>query len=169
MVTAHQRAAVHTPKQSGKESSLPICLCPAPGVLLFKRPHQFPDLHGHKRFVCSLHPYPLALRLVHLLVDLVGHIAGLVLHHVADIDLVLEDGLHRLRLPVAALFADVGLALAQVVEAAGGRHLLRVQGRGDFAVAIPLTTKVKNAPDDGGRWPGRLPGCACPPGFSDSR
>ena len=150
MVTTHQRTTVHTPKQSGKESCLPICLCPAPSVLLLNRPHQFPDLHGHQRLMRPLHSYPLALRLVHLLVDLVGHIAGLVLHHVADIDLVLEDGLHRLRLPVAALFADVGLALAQVVEAAGGRHLLRVQGRGDFSVTAPLAPKVKNAPDDGG-------------------
>ena len=87
-----------------------------------------------------LHPYPLALRLVHLLVNLIGHIAGLVLYHVTDIDLVLKDSLYRLRLPVVALPADVGLTLAQVVEAAGRWHLLCVQGGSDFAVTVPLTT-----------------------------
>ena len=104
---AHGRAAIHTVKQSGKQSGLPICLCPAPGVLLLDCPYQFPDLHRNQRLMRTLDTNPLGLRLAHLLVNLVGDIAGFVLHRMTDIDLIAKDGLHGLGLPVASVLPGI--------------------------------------------------------------
>ena len=59
-----------------------------------------PDLLGNKRLMGMLYLDPVLFRLAHLLVDFVGDSAGLVLHHVAQVDLIPQDGLDRHIVPV---------------------------------------------------------------------
>lgn len=84
------------------------------------------------------HPDPLALRLGNLLVNLVGQVTRFILHHVAKINLVAENGFDCGWRPEITVLTDIGLVPPHVVEDCGRWYIFCVQRGGDFAVAVPL-------------------------------
>ena len=95
-----------------------------------------------------LHLDPVLFRLTDLLVDFVGNGAGLVLHHVAEVDLIPKNGLDRHIVPVGRLAPQVRPALRHVVEAAGRGYALLIQRPGDFPKAVPLQAHIEDAEND---------------------
>ena len=147
---AHDGATVHTDEDTRKQVYRPTLCRPVPPLALLDGSHQFPDLHRHQWLMRPLHPYPFGLRLANLLVNLVGHIAGLVLHRVAEVDLVAEYRFYCHVAPVRRLAPGVRASRLQIVIVAGRGDFVAVQYSGYFSVAEALAAKVEDALHDGG-------------------
>lgn len=98
------------------------------------------------------YPDPLVLRLGDLLVNLIGKVTRLVLHHMSEVNLVAKDGLDCGWRPKITVLADVGFALSHVVEGCRRRHILSIQRCGDFAVTVPLTVQIEDTNYYGGGY-----------------
>ena len=79
----------------------------------------------------SLHPNPLVLRFADQLAGFVGEGAVFALHHIPDVDLAADHVFHRLVGPFVVDAAGVALALALVVQHAGGGYPFLIERRRD--------------------------------------
>ena len=147
---AHRAAKVCTVENTGEQRDHPITAGAPLGGMIVQPLNGIPDLLRDQRLMGMLHLDPVLFRLAHLLVDLIGNGAGLVLYHVAEVDLIPQNGLDRHIVPVRRLAPQVRPALRHVVEAAGRGYALLVQRPGDFPKAVPLQTHIKNAENDRG-------------------
>ena len=147
----HGGPAVHAPQQTGKQRNAAALAAAPSGRVVVHPLHRVPHILRNQRLVGVLHPNPFALRFADLLVVLVGDRARLVLYHVAEINLVAEDGFHRHIVPALRLAPAVLPPLRHVVKGSGRGDFFGVQLQGDFAEAVPLQPQIEDAPHHRGR------------------
>ena len=94
---------------------------------------------------------PFGFRFADLLVVLVGHRAGLVLHHVTDVNLIAENGFYRHIIPEWCLAPQVFPPLCHVIEAPWRGDFFRVELQGDLAETVALQAQIEDVPHHGSR------------------
>ena len=118
-----------------------------PACFGFQNPlHQFKLLCRNDCFMGVVHDYPVPHRHVHFLFGAIVQSPCLSLHQFSDIDLVVQNAVHRLGRPrrlIALAEMQAQLCTALQLSCSRGQHLFRIQSVCDALIIVQIENGTK--------------------------